>query len=321
MKAIQISHIGGPEVLKIEEVKIEQPKKDQALIRVEAAGINFIDIYQRRGTYPINLPYIPGLEASGVIEAVGENVKNVKPGDRVAYVHEPGSYAQKSLVQAEHLIPLPPELSFEQGASFPLQGMTAHYLLHEFRKIKLNDIVLIHAAAGGMGLLLVQWAKHLGARVIGTVSTEEKARIAKEAGADEIILYTEQDFAKEVHKLTNKHGADLIIDGVGKTTFPGNLEAAALRGNIVIFGAASGPADPISPNILMKKSLTVSGGTLFNYILTKEELILRSKAVIEGIKAGWLKLRVDQVFPLERAAEAHQKLESRNTIGKLLLKP
>ena len=274
----------------------------------------------RRGTYPVGLPYIPGLEASGVVEAVGEGVKNVKPGDRVAYVHEPGSYAETTLVNAEHLILLPPELSFEQGAAFPLQGMTAHYLLHEFRKIKPNDIVLIHAAAGGMGLLLVQWAKHLGARVLGTVSTEEKARIAKEAGADEIILYTKQDIANEVSKLTNKHGADLIIDGVGKSTFPANLEAAALRGNIVIFGAASGPADPISPNVLMKRSLTLSGGSLFNYLLSREELMMRSKAVMEGIQNKWLKLRIDEVFPLANASEAHQKLESRNTAGKLLLK-
>ncbi len=320
MKAIQISQYGGPEVLKIQDVQIDKPRPEQALVRVEAAGINFIDIYQRRGTYPVKLPYIPGMEASGIVEAVGEGVKNVKPGDRVAYVHEPGSYAEQTLVHADQLIPLPADLSFEQGAAFPLQGMTAHYLLHEFRKIKAQDIVLIHAAAGGMGLLLVQWAKHLGARVLGTVSSEEKAKIAKEAGADEVINYTKQDFVTEVKQLTQGHGADLIIDGVGKTTFPGNLEAAALRGNIVIFGAASGTADPISPNVLMKRSLTVSGGTLFNYILNKEELMTRAKAVIEGIQKGWLNLRIDQIFPLEKAAEAHQKLEDRKTCGKVLLK-
>ena len=321
MKAIEMSQYGGPEVLKIREVEIGKPSNGQALIRIEAAGINFIDVYQRRGTYPVKLPYIPGLEGSGVVEAVGEGVKNVKPGDRVAYVHEPGSYAEKCLVKAAHLIPLPSELSFEQGAAFPLQGMTAHYLIHEFRKIKANDIVLIHAAAGGMGFLLVQWAKHLGARVLGTTSSEEKAKIAKEAGADDVILYTKQDFAPEVRRLTHGHGADLIIDGVGKTTFGGNLEAAALRGNIVIFGAASGPADPISPNVLMLHSLTISGGSLFNYILTTEELMGRAKAVIEGIQKGWLKLRIDHTFPLEKAAEAHQKLEERKTSGKLLLIP
>lgn len=320
MKAIQVSQFGSPEVLKIEELKIGQPQKGQALLRIKAAGINFIDIYQRRGTYPVKLPYIPGLEASGLVEAVGEGVKNVKPGDRVAYVHMPGCYAEQNIVQADQLIILPPDISFEKGASFPLQGMTAHYLLHEFRKIKPTDIILIHAAAGGMGLLLVQWAKHLGARVIGTVSSQEKAQIAKEAGADDMIIYTKQDFVEEVKKLTKNHGADFIIDGVGKTTFQGNLEAAALRGNIVIFGAASGPADPISPNKFMEKSLTVSGGTLFNYLLSAQELMSRSKAVIEGIQSGWLKLRIDQEFPLEKAAEAHQKLESRRTSGKLILK-
>lgn len=319
MKAIQIAQYGGPEVLKIQEVAIAHPKKGQALIRNKASGVNFIDIYQRRGTYPVDLPYVPGLEASGIVEEVGEGVTGVKVGDRVAYLHEPGSYAEKSLVNADYLIPLPSELSFEQGAAFPLQGMTAHYLLHEFRKVKPNDIVLIHAAAGGMGLLLVQWAKHLGARVLGTVSTEEKAQIAKEAGADEIILYTKQDFVAEVNRLTRQHGADLIIDGVGKTTFPGNLEAATLRGHIVIFGSASGPADPISPNALMKRSLTLSGGTLFNYILNPQEMLGRARAVIEGIQQGWLKLRIDEILPLEKAAEAHKKLESRSTSGKVLL--
>jgi NADPH:quinone reductase len=319
MKANQIDQYGGPEVLKLQDVSSPKPNKDQALVRLEAAGVNFIDIYQRRGTYPVKLPYIPGLEGAGVVEAIGENVKNVKVGDRVAYVHEPGSYAELSLVHSEHLILLPSELSFEQGAAFPLQGMTAHYLLHEFRKVKPKDIILIHAAAGGMGLLLVQWAKHLGARVIGTTSSEEKAKIAKEAGADDVILYTKTDFPAEVMRLTNKHGADLIIDGVGKTTFPGNLHAAALKGHIVIYGAASGPADPISPNALMARSLTVSGGSLFNYILTKEELILRSKAVIDGIQKGWLKLRVDNVFPLGKANAAHLKLEDRKSAGKILL--
>lgn len=318
MKAIQIHQYGEPEVLKLEEVDIEKPKKQQALINLAAAGVNFIDIYQRRGTYPVKLPYIPGLEGSGIVEAVGEDVKNVKPGDRVAYVHEPGSYAEKSLVIADQLIPLPAEISFEQGAAFPLQGMTAHYLLHEFRKITSKETMLIHAAAGGMGLLLVQWAKHLGARVLGTVSSEEKAKLAKEAGADEVIMYTKQDFVAEVKRLTDGHGADFIVDGVGKTTFAGNLKAAALRGHIVIFGAASGPADLISPNSLMSHSLTVSGGSLFNYLLSKKELMERSKAVIEGIQKGWLKLNI-QALPLENAAEAHRRLEERKTTGKVIL--
>lgn len=319
MKAIQISRYGGPEVLGIKNIQIDKPRKGQALVRIALAGVNFIDIYQRRGTYPVALPFVPGSEGAGIVEAIAEDVKNVKPGDRVAYVHEPGSYAEYALVRAEQLIALPAELSFEQGAAFPLQGMTAHYLLHEFRKVKAGDTVLIHAAAGGMGLLLVQWAKHLGARVLGTVSTEAKAKIAKEAGADEVIVYTKRDFVAEVKRLTAEHGADLIIDGVGKTTFAGNLQAAALRGNIVIFGAASGPADPISPNVFMGRSLTVSGGSLFNYLLSREELQGRAQAVIEGLCKGWLKVRIDEVFALENAAEAHRKLEERRTSGKVLL--
>lgn len=321
MKAIQMTQYGGPDVLKISDVEIKKPEHKQALIRIKMAGVNFIDIYHRRGIYPVKLPYIPGYEGSGVVEAVGKDVKNVKPGDRVAYVHEIGSYAEYALTNAEHLILLPEGLSFEQGAAFPLQGMTAHYLLHEFRKINGNDTILIHAAAGGMGLLLVQWAKHLGARVLGTVSTEEKADIAKAAGADEVILYSKQDFVAEVKHMTNGYGVELIIDGVGKTTFPGDLEAAAPCGNIVIYGAASGQADPISPNSLMSKSLTLSGGTLFNYLKSREELLFRAKDVLEGIQQGWLKLRIDQVLSLEKAAVAHEKLEARKTSGKILLRP
>ncbi len=319
MKAIVISQYGGPEVLKFQEKAIGKPAKGQVLVRLAAAGVNFVEIYQRRGTYPIKLPYTPGSEGAGVVEAIGEGVTLVKVGDRVAYVHEPGSYADYSVADAESLIPLPPDFSFERAAAFPLQGMTAHYLVHEFRKIKPNDVVLIHAAAGGMGLLLVQWARHLGARVIGTVSTEAKAKAALEAGASDVILYTTQNFVNETKKLTNGHGADLIIDGVGKTTFAGNLEAAALRGNIVIFGAASGPADPILPNALMARSLTVSGGSLPNFLLNRNEMLNRAQAVIKGIQEKWLKLKIDKVIPLAQAAEAHRLLEGRHTIGKVIL--
>lgn len=320
MKAIVVNETNGPEVLKLQEVAIEKPKKGQALIRIAAVGINFVEIYQRRGTYTKELPYIPGSEAAGVVEEVGEGVTVVKKGDRVAYVHEPGAYAEASIVNAESLIPLPFDISFEQGAAFPLQGMTAHYLLHEFRKVKPGDIVLVHAAAGGMGLLLVQWARHLGARVIGTVSSEEKAKAAREAGASDIIFYTKQDFAKETKRLTNNHGADLIIDGVGKTTFSNDLEAAASRGNIILYGAASGLADPMIPNSLIARSLTVSGGSLHNYLLDRKELLYRADAVIKGIQEGWLKLKIDRVLPLSEASVAHKLLESRQTIGKLILK-
>lgn len=320
MKAIVISQYGGPEVLKLQEIEIGKPGKGQVLVKLAAAGLNFVEIYQRRGTYPKKLPYVPGWEGAGTIEAIGEGVSGFKIGDRVAYVHEPGAYAEYSLVKADRLIPIPSNFTFEQAAAFPLQGMTAHYLLHEFRKPKPGDVVLIHAAAGGMGLLLVQWARHLGARVIGTVSTEEKAKAAKEAGASDVILYTKQNFVDEIKNLTDGHGADLIIDGVGKTTFSGNLEAASLRGTIVIFGAASGSADAIVPNVLMPRSLTIAGGSLPNFILTREEMLSRAQAVIKGVQEGWLKLRIDKVIPLAQAAEAHRLLENRQTIGKVVLR-
>ncbi|HEY9679843.1 MAG TPA: quinone oxidoreductase [Drouetiella sp.] len=319
MKGILVEKHGGPEVLQFKDVNLAKPGPGQARVKIMASGLNFIDIYQRRGEYPVNLPWTPGLEASGIVEEVGPDVKDVKPGDRVAYTSQPGAYAEGALVKADSLIPLPDNLSFEQGAAFPLQGMTAHYLIHEFRKPKKGETVLIHAAAGGMGLLLVQWAKHLGARVLGTVSNEEKARAAKEAGADEIIFYNKDNFVDAVNQLTNDEGAHLIIDGVAKTTFAGNLNCTARRGNVVIFGAASGPADPISPNGLMQKSITVSGGSLFNYLLNREELLMRSKGVLEGIQEGWLKLRIDHVLPLAQAREAHELLEGRKSIGKIVL--
>ena len=319
MKAIVIDQYGGPEVLKLQDVEIGKPGPGQVLVRLAATGVNFVEVYQRRGTYPKKLPYIPGSEAAGVVEEVGEGVTLFRAGDRVAYVHEPGAYAEASLVKADSLIPLPSDFSFEQGAAFPLQGMTAHYLLHEFRKPKQGDVVLIHAAAGGMGLLLVQWARHLGARVIGTVSTEEKSKVAMEAGATDIILYTQQNFVAETKRLTNGHGADLIIDGVGKMTFAGDLEAAARRGHIIIYGAASGPADAIVPNSLMARSLTLSGGNLSNFLLNRSEMLHRAESVIKGIQEGWLKLTIGKTIPLAQAAEAHRLLENRQTMGKVIL--
>lgn len=319
MKAIRVQEYGGPTVLHLQEVPTPNPGPGQALVRLVMAGVNFVDIYQRRGSYPLTLPFIPGREGAGVVEAIGEGVTTVKPGDRVAFTGQPGAYAEFTVVPADSLISLPADLSFEQGGAFPLQGMTAHYLLHEFRRPKPGDVVLIHAAAGGMGLLLVQWARHLGARVIGTVSTEEKATAAREAGADEVILYTRQDFVAEAKRLTGGRGAELIIDGVGKATFPGNLEAVALRGHVVIFGASSGPADPIVPNALMTRSITLGGGSLGNYLLTREELQRRAHEVLAGLRAGWLRLRIGGVFPLAQAGEAHRLLEGRQTIGKLLL--
>ena len=320
MKAIQIAAAGGPEVLKVADVPDPQLAAGQAVVKIHYAGLNFIDIYQRKGVYPKKLPYIPGLEAAGVVEAVAADVTNVKIGDRVAYTGEPGAYAEKCSVKADSLVLLPEEITFEQGAAYPLQGMTAHYLLHEFHNINTGDVVVIHAAAGGMGLLLTQWAKHLGARVIGTTSTPEKALIAKEAGADNVIVYTSEDWVEMVNRLTGGVGADLIIDGVGKTTFPGDLLAAKVRGKVVIFGSASGAADPIGPNDLQKRSITVCGGSLFNYLDTREEREMRAGAVLTGVRAGWLKLRIEHVFPLDEAAKAHELLESRKSVGKIILR-
>ena len=321
MNAIKISSYGDASVLKLTDSEPKPaPSKGQVLVKIHAAGVNFVDIYQRRGTYPVQLPYIPGLEASGVVEALGPGAKGFRVGDRVAYTGHLGSYSEYTAVDADRLIKLPKELSFEQGAAFPLQGMTAHYLLHDFRKPKKEDTVLVHAAAGGVGLLLVQWLKHLGARVIGTVSTEEKAVAVKKAGAKHVLLYTQQDFVSEVKRLTDGRGADLIIDGVGKGTFTGDLEAAAVHGHIVLFGSASGPADPFVPNKLGARSIRLSGGSLGNHIATHEELVRRSRAVLGAIKQRWLKLRIDHVLPLAEAANAHRMLEGRQTMGKIVLK-
>jgi NADPH2:quinone reductase len=320
MKAIRVEKQGGPEVLKLVNIApMEAPGPGQAVVRVIVAGVNFLDVGQRRGTYPREMPFTPGVEGAGVVESVGKGVRRVKPSDRVAFTGVPGAYSEAVVADAERLIPLPDEFTFEQGAAFPLQGMTAHYLIHEFRRPVPGSVVLIHAAAGGMGGLLVQWAKHFGASVIGTVSTEAKAHAARTSGAEHVIIYTEQDFVAETKRITNGRGADLIIDGVGRTTFKGDLEAAAIRGHVVIFGAASGPADPVSPNSFMPKALTVSGGSLQNYLRTPEELMQRANDVIAGIRAGWLNLNIGQMLQLDQAAQAHELLENRNTAGKLVL--
>jgi NADPH2:quinone reductase len=321
VKAIRVAEHGGPEVLRLQEVDVPPVGPGQVRVRLHAAGVNFIDVYQRRGSYrSAPLPYIPGREGAGIVAEVGPGLDAVKPGERVAYTGVPGSYAEEAVVPADRLIPLPADLGWEQAAAFPLQGMTAHYLLHEFRPVKPGMTVLIHAAAGGMGLLLVQWARHLGGRVLGTASTEAKADAARQAGADHVILYTQQDFVAETRRLTNGAGADLIIDGVGKSTFGGDLEAAAERGHIVVYGAASGPADPVAPNALQPRSLTLSGGTLNTFIATRAELLRRANDVLEGVRAGWLRLRVEHVLPLAQAAEAHRLLEGRHSLGKIVLR-
>jgi NADPH:quinone reductase len=322
MKAIQMKEVGAPEVLQWQEVP-ELPilKADQARVKLQTAGVNYIDIYLRSGTYlhDFPLPTIPGLEGAGIVEAVGSDVETVKPGDRVAYYGSLGSYAEASNVPADRLIPLPNDISFEQGAAFPLQGVTAQYLLHDYAELKPGTTVLIHSAAGGLGLLCVQWAKHLGAQVIGTVSTETKAQATYAAGADHVILYTQQDFVTETRRLTEGRGADLVLDGVGKATFSGSLQVAAIDGTIVNYGWSSGRPDPVAPTELIGRSLRIAGADLANKASTREILLRRANAVLDGIQAGWLQLRIDQVFPLSQAAEAHQLLESRASIGKLIL--
>lgn len=319
MKAIQVAQTGGPNVLHLTQVKTPQPGPGEILVELKAVGVNFIDIYMRSGRYPSNLPFIPGFEGAGVVTEVGQDVTEVKVGDRVAYGANAQSYAEYNVINAWESIPLPDDFSFEQGAAFPLQGMTAHYLLHDYYKIKKGDIVLVHAAAGGVGLLLVQWLKHMGAKVIGTVSTDSKAEIASAAGADHIINYSHQNFVEECKKITSGKGVDFILDGVGKTTFPGDLEAVRVYGHICLYGSASGPADPFAPNSLQAKSVTISGGAIFNSLNTREELLWRANAVITGVREGWLNLDIGHVLPLESVAEAHQLLEERKTTGKIVL--
>jgi NADPH:quinone reductase len=322
MKAIQIKEVGAPEVLRWQEVpELPAPAAGQARIKLMATGLNYIDVYLRSGTYlqawvP---PFIPGLEGAGIVETVGAEVETVKPGDRVAYCGVPGSYAEASNVPVDRLIPLPGDITFEQGAAFPLQGMTAHYLLHDYVTLKPGMTILIHAAAGGLGLLLVQWAKHLGAQVIGTVSTEAKAQAAYAAGADQVILYTQQDFVAETKRFTNEQGANLVLDGVGRATFARSLDAAADYGTVVSYGWASGQPDAILPTDLIARSLSVAGGELLNAIPTREALLRRANAILEGVQAEWLQLQIDRVLPLQDAAEAHRLLEGRATIGKVIL--
>ena len=322
MKAIRVAAYGDPKVLQLQDVERPKPGPGEALVRVHAAGVNYADVYFRNGAarMPIPFPFTPGIEGSGTVEAVGERVREVKVGDRVAYATRGlGSYAEYHAVNVGTLVPLPDQVSFEQGAAAILQGLTAHYLLHEFYPIRRGSTVLVHAAAGGMGLVLVQWLKHLGAVAIGTVSTEEKVRVARQAGADHVILYTKQDFAEEAKKITGGTGVDYVIDGVGKTTFTKNFDALKSRGWATVFGMASGPAEPVVPNSLMAKSITISGGALFNYMVTREELLGRASDVFAGLREGWLKLHIDRALALEQAAEAHRLLEGRQTVGKLIL--
>jgi NADPH2:quinone reductase len=321
MRAIRVTEIGDTGVLKPATVARPTPGPGEALVRIAYAGVNFADVWMRRGAVgaAMPVPFTPGLEAAGVVAAVGEGVGDFKIGDRVTYCIIPGAYAEYQSVHASQLIPLPADIGFDRAAAAILQGLTAHYLVHEEYPITPGTTVLVHAAAGGMGLLLIQWLKHLGARVIGTVSTEAKAAIARQAGADHVIVYTEQDFAAEAQALTAGRGVDYIIDGVGQTTFLKNLDAVRVRGTICIFGHSSGPAEPFAPFLLMPKSITLAGGMMHNFLQTREDLLRRAADLFQGLREGWLDVRIDRVFPLAQAAEAHARLETRGSVGKLLL--
>jgi len=320
MQAIQVSQVGGPEVLVPAELPVPTPKPNEALVEIKAAGVNFIDVYIREGRYPTPVPFVNGQEAAGVVTEVGSDVTTLKPGDRVAYTSALGSYAEYAAVPASRLVKIPDGLDFEQAAAAMLQGMTAHYLVNSSYPLKKGETALIHAAAGGVGLLLVQMAKKIGARVIATAGTEEKAQLARDAGADECIVYTEADFETETRRLSD--GVHVVYDGVGKATFDKDLNVLRPRGYLVLFGGSSGAVPPFDLIKLSQKgSLFITRPTLAHYTLTREELEWRASDVLGSIARGELKLRIHKVYPLAEAEQAHRDLEGRKTTGKLLLKP
>ena len=322
MRAIRVEATGGPEVLRVAELPDPTPGPGQALVRIEAAGVNFIEIYQRRGLYQVALPATPGTEGAGVVVSVGAGATGLAPGDRVASTNLLGSYAELALAPADRLVKLPAGVTTRQAAATMLQGMTAHYLACSTRPLGVGDVCVVHAAAGGVGLLLCQIARRRGARVIGTVSTLEKAGLAREAGADELVLYTELDFEAEVRRLTGGRGVQVVYDSVGRTTFEKSLRSLAPRGMMVLFGQSSGPVEPFDPQILNQLgSLFLTRPSLGPYIATREELLARAGEVLGWVADGTLRVHVDREFPLARAADAQRALESRATSGKVLLIP
>ena len=322
MKAIQVSQTGGPEVLKLVDLPVPEPKPNEAVVEIKAAGVNFIDVYFREGRYPAPLPFVNGQEAAGVVASVGADVTNVKAGDRVAYTGALGSYAEYAAVPADRLVAIPDQIDFPQAAAAMLQGMTAHYLSHSSYKIERGETALVHAAAGGVGLLLVQMCRLLGARVIGTAGSEEKAALARAAGADDVIVYTTHDFEAETKRLTDGKGVHVVYDGVGKTTFEKDLNVLRPRGYLVLFGGASGAVPPFDLLELTKHgSLFVTRPSLQHYVASREELEQRSGDVLQMIVRGDLKLRIHRTYGLAEAEQAHRDLEGRRTTGKLLLIP
>ncbi len=321
MKAIRIHHPGGPEALTYEDIHIPEPKAGEARVKIEAIGLNYIDVYQRTGLYPIPTPFTLGMEGAGVVDAIGDGVTEVKKGDRVAYAMILGSYAEYAIVPAARLVPVPAGVETKTAAGLMLQGMTAHYLTHSTYTLRPGDIALVHAAAGGVGLLLIQIAKMLGARVIGTVSTEAKAQLAKQAGAEDVILYTQTDFLAEVKKLTGEAGVHVVYDSVGATTFDKSLDCLRPRGYLALFGQSSGPVPPFDPGKLAAKgSIFLTRPTLAHYALDRTELLKRAGDLFDWTAAGRLKLRIDKVA-LSDVAEAHRQLEARETTGKVVLIP
>jgi NADPH:quinone reductase len=322
MKAIQVKQVGGPEVMEFVDLATPQPKPNEAVVKLAASGVNFIDVYVREGRYKAQTPFILGQEGAGTVVAVGTEVKSLKTGDRVAWTSVLGSYAEYAAVPADRLVPVPAGVTDQQAAATMLQGMTAHYLSHDTYPLKRGETALVHAAAGGVGLLLTQMAHNIGARVIATVSTEEKAKLASDAGADDVILYTQSDFEAETKKLTGGKGVDVVYDSVGKTTFEKGLSILRPRGMMVLFGGSSGAVPPFDLIALSQKgSLYVTRPTLVNHIATREELLARSGAVFSMIASGKLKLRIEHTYPLAEAPRAHRELEGRKTTGKLLLIP
>ena len=322
MKAIQLQKTGGPEVLTLVDLPVPKPKANEALVQIKAIGVNFIDVYFREGRYPAALPFVDGQEAAGVVSEVGSDVKSLKAGDRVAYTNVIGAYAEYAAVPAERLVRIPDKLSFEQAAAAMLQGMTAHYLTHSTYPLKRGETALVHAAAGGVGLLLVQMAKQVGARVIGTVGTDEKARLAREAGADEVIVYSKQEFDTETKRLTDGKGVEVVYDGVGKATFDKDFDVLRPRGYLVLFGGASGAVPPFDlMKLTQKGSLFLTRPTLTNYIATRHELETRANDVLGAIEKGALKLRIAHKYPLADVQQAHRDLEGRKTTGKVILLP
>ena len=322
MKAIQIKQTGGPEVMELVDLPVPQPKSNEAVVKIKAAGVNFIDVYNREGRYKAPLPLVLGQEAAGVVWAVGPDVHEFAVGDPVAYSAVLGSYAEYASVPVDRLVKIPAGVSEREAAAAMLQGITAHYLTHHTYPLKQGETALIHAAAGGVGSLLVQMAHNIGARVIATVSTEEKAKLARAAGADEVILYTQVDFEVETKRLTGGKGVDVVYDSVGKTTFDKGLNLLRPRGMMALFGASSGAVAPIDPLVLLQKgSLFLTRPSFGHYVITTQELRQRADAVFGMIRDGKLKLRIEHVYPLAEVQRAHRELEGRKTMGKLLLLP